>query len=191
MSNRFRAGFTLVELMVTIAILAVLTMVAITSYKYYVRRARAQEGKNLLLEIKMKQEHYFSTYTSYVDTASSESTLYPGSTQHPKTANGTPDTTMYDWSTMDCTSPSTQTLGWCALGVRPQGPTYFRAVTLGWNKAKGSTPPSSSYGIVSNMNFTKRWYYAAVHGDMDEDGTMSTFIITSQAREIVEINAME
>ena len=116
-------GFTLVELMVVVAILAVLTMVAITSYKYYIRRARSEEGKAMLMEIKMKQEHFFSTYSYYMSSAANENSLYPAATQNPKTSSGSSDKTMYDWSKMNCAAPAAGEVGWCNLGFRPQGPT--------------------------------------------------------------------
>lgn len=184
-------GFTLVELMVVVAILAVLTMVAITSYKYYIRRARSEEGKAMLMEIKMKQEHFFSTYSYYMSSAANENSLYPAATQNPKTSSGSSDKTMYDWSKMNCAAPAAGEVGWCNLGFRPQGPTYFRAVTIGWNKTLGNTPPASTYGIVQGMNFNRRWFYAAVHGDMDLDGTLSTFIITSQSNAIITDREIE
>ena len=41
------------------------------------------------------------------------------------------------------------------------------------------------------MDFSKRWFYAVAHGDMDGDGTLSTFIVTSQSREILSSNEKE
>jgi len=182
-------GFTLIELMVVVAIMAVLAIVAVASYKYYVRRARLSEAKSLLQEIKMKQEQYFSTYSQYVSTASSEATWYP--TTNPPMAGGDSDKTRWDWSKLNCTTPTSATQGWCDLGFRPSDSTYFRFVTVGWNPTKGTTPATSSYAIVTSMDFTKRWYYATAHADFDQNGTYSDFIVTSQTNEVISINEME
>jgi len=186
MHNQSR-GFTLVELMVTVTILAVLTMVAITSYKYYIRRARSEEAVELLHEIKMKQEQYFSTYSQYID-AGTEATPFP-------TTNAPNDNTMWTWAALtagcDATPPPANLIGWCHLGIQRSNPTYFRAVTIGWNKTKGSTAPTSNHTIVGNMTFNKRWYYAAAHGNFDTDSNWSTFVITSQHREVIKIDELE
>ena len=175
--------------MAVVAILAVLAIVAVTSYKYYVRRARLSEGKTMLQEIKMKQEQYFSTYSQYVSTASTESNWYPS--DHPPMASGEADKTRWDWGKLNCETPSSETQGWCDMGFKPSQATFFRFVTIGWNSTKGTQKPASAYTIVSNMDFTKRWHYAVAHADFDLNGTYSTFVVTSQTNEVVAFKEME
>lgn len=183
MKNQGGKGFTLVELMVTVTILAVLAAVAIASYKYYIRRARLEEGRDLIQDIRMKQESYFTSYSAFIDTASNDTTFFP--TKHPKTSGGADDETMWDWSELNsgCATPSTALKGWCHLGFRPKAATYFQFVTIGWNKKK-TGKPSTSHTLVSNMDFKKRWYYAvgrAVFGKQEY-----TFLMTSQHNHIEE-----
>jgi len=175
--------------MAVVAILAVLAIVAVTSYKSYVRRARLSEGKTLLQEIKMKQEQYFSTYSQYVSTVTTEGTWFP--TGHPAMASGDADKTRWDWAELKCATPSTATRGWCDMGFKPSQATYFRFVTIGWDATKGTQTPTSAYTIVSNMDFTRRWHYAVAHADFDLNGTYSTFVVTSQTNEVVTFKEME
>ena len=188
-------GFTLIELMVTVAILMVLTAVAVVSYKYFIRRARIQEGVELLQDIRMKQESYFSTYSQYVDTSTTEAEGGWFPKKHSKMGSGADDPTMWDWGQLnsDCgkATPDAVVLGWCHLGMKRNSPTYFRAVSFGWNKAKGTTAPSSGYELVKGMDFSQRWFYVVAHADMDQDGTFSTFLLTSQHNDIVKINETE
>lgn len=194
MSNK--KGFTLIELMIVVAILGVLTMVAITSYKGYVRAARAEEGKQLLLEIKMKQEQYFATYSQYVTSSTGEnsSDWYPPSSA--KVSNGHE----FDWSGLNCATAGTDVKkqAMCALGLKPGGSGSagkierlgaFRVATYGWSASNPT--PSSSYAFVNNMDLTQRWFYATVHADLDTDGTYSTFLITNQSDAIVTFNETE
>jgi type IV pilus assembly protein PilE len=69
-SRRARArdnGFTLVELVVTMVIAAVLAAIAIPAYSNYVRKAHRVEAKNAVLNIASLEERWFSTNNSYTD----------------------------------------------------------------------------------------------------------------------------
>ena len=64
-SNRMR-GMTLIELMVVLAIVAILSTIAVGSYRRYVLRANRTDATSALLRIQVAQEKYFlqnNTYT--------------------------------------------------------------------------------------------------------------------------------
>ena len=61
-------GFTLVELMVTVAILAVLSAVAIPMYSNYINRAKQADAIIGLKAAQMAQEQYFSENNAYSGT---------------------------------------------------------------------------------------------------------------------------
>lgn len=44
MNNKKKRGFTLIELMITVAIVGVLSAIAIPAYKTYVVKAKVSEG---------------------------------------------------------------------------------------------------------------------------------------------------
>ncbi|EMT4155356.1 type IV pilin protein [Neisseria gonorrhoeae] len=52
-------GFTLLELMIAVAILGILTLIAYPSYKTYIRRARLSEVKSTLLMNAQTMERYY------------------------------------------------------------------------------------------------------------------------------------
>jgi type IV pilus assembly protein PilE len=58
-------GFTLIELMAVIVIIAILTMIALPSYRESVMRARRAEAKELILSIAQAQERYYSANAKY------------------------------------------------------------------------------------------------------------------------------
>jgi len=60
-----QSGFTLIELMVTVAIVAILAAVAIPNYSDYVRRSQIQEATSNLLAMRTKMELYFQDNRKY------------------------------------------------------------------------------------------------------------------------------
>lgn len=58
-------GFTLVELMIAIVIVAILSAIAIPGYRSYVQRAQRAEAKTALLRVQGAQEKFFVQYNRY------------------------------------------------------------------------------------------------------------------------------
>jgi type IV pilus assembly protein PilE len=67
-------GFSLIELLVVILIIAILAGIAIPSYHRYVVRAHRTEARRALLELAGKQERYFYSHNAYTDSLSLLST---------------------------------------------------------------------------------------------------------------------
>ena len=61
-------GFTLVELMITVAILSILAAVAIPAYSNYINRAKQADAIIGLKAAQMAQEQYFSENNAYSGT---------------------------------------------------------------------------------------------------------------------------
>lgn len=72
------SGFTLIELMVTVAIMAILAAVAYPSYQESVRKAKRTEGRAALMQLMQQQERIYSqqnTYVAFSSTSSNNSTF--------------------------------------------------------------------------------------------------------------------
>ncbi len=59
-------GFTLIELMITVAIVAILAAIAIPSYSEYLRRGRVTEAVSTLSGMRVKMEQYFQDNRTYI-----------------------------------------------------------------------------------------------------------------------------
>lgn len=61
-------GFTLIEVMITVAIVAILAAIAVPSYTEYVRRGQLSEAMNALSDYRVKMEQFFQDNRTYVGT---------------------------------------------------------------------------------------------------------------------------
>lgn len=59
-------GFTLIELMIVVAVVGILAAIAYPAYQEYVMRARRAEGQSLLSEAAARQERYRAQNGEYV-----------------------------------------------------------------------------------------------------------------------------
>ncbi len=65
---RTQKGFTLIELVVTMVIAAILAALAIPAYSSYVRKSHRTDAKTALLDMASLEERYFSTQNVYSQT---------------------------------------------------------------------------------------------------------------------------
>jgi len=79
-------GFTLVELMVVVAVIAILSSIAIPAYDQSVTKARRADAKVALMKLAQLQEAYFSNNNKYAVTLTE---LLPTSTEGFLSISGT------------------------------------------------------------------------------------------------------
>ena len=63
------AGFTLIEMMIVVAIVAILASVGLPSYQAYIRRGQMQEGFSQMSSFQLKMEQHYQDNRGYQDTA--------------------------------------------------------------------------------------------------------------------------
>ena len=64
--NARRGGFTLIELMIVVAIIGILAAIAIPNFLRFQLKAKSSEGKTNLAAIRTAEESYFAEYGVYV-----------------------------------------------------------------------------------------------------------------------------
>lgn len=67
LQGRVLKGFTLIELMITVAVIAILTTIAIPAYTNYVTSGKLTEAYVMLGDFRLKMEQYKQDNRSYVD----------------------------------------------------------------------------------------------------------------------------
>ena len=78
MKSKTQRGFTLIEVMVTVVIVAILAAIVYPSYQESVRKAKRAEGRSALLRDMQQQERDYSRMNSYIAFTSSSPGNYRG-----------------------------------------------------------------------------------------------------------------
>lgn len=66
-TTRSAAGFTLIELMIVVAIIAILAAISLPSYNAHILRGKRAEGRNAVIDLAAREERYFSDNNRYTD----------------------------------------------------------------------------------------------------------------------------
>lgn len=70
-----QAGFTLIEVMIVVAILGILSAIAFPSYQEHVRKARRVDAQTALMELSQFMERYYTSNGRYLSTQNKAPTL--------------------------------------------------------------------------------------------------------------------
>jgi type IV pilus assembly protein PilE len=65
--RRISAGFTLLEVMITVVIVGILASIALPSYNYFITRSRLTEATNTLSNMRTQMEKWFMDHRTYDD----------------------------------------------------------------------------------------------------------------------------
>ncbi|MFT4241071.1 MAG: type IV pilin protein [Acidovorax sp.] len=106
-------GFTLIEVMITVAIIGILAAIALPSYSDYVRRGRIPEATSNLQTTYAKMEQWFQDNKAYY--VSSSSTAACGVAMPGTSTTGTTGTLSY--FTFTCTPSSSTAYKVTATGI--------------------------------------------------------------------------
>jgi type IV pilus assembly protein PilE len=76
--QRYRSnfGFTLVELMITVAVVAILASIAIPTYRQYIIRGNRSAGESVMMDIANREQQFLLANRSYADKATLASNGY-------------------------------------------------------------------------------------------------------------------
>ena len=137
MKAKTQRGFTLIEIMVTVAIVAILAAIALPNYSAYVQRGKIGEAISNLAAMHMNMEQYF------LDSANHS---YAGG---PCT---TPPTGTY--FTYSCSIPTATTYTIVATGIASQGMSGF-TYTIDESDNRQTTAFPGASGLPASCWYTK------------------------------------
>jgi type IV pilus assembly protein PilE len=104
-------GFTLIEVMIAVAIVAILAAVALPSYRDYVTRGQLSEAHSQLAAMRVKMEQWYQDTRSYAGACTAGTTAaLPGN-------NGTADNTNIKYFNYACSNLAANTYTVTATGA--------------------------------------------------------------------------
>jgi prepilin-type N-terminal cleavage/methylation domain-containing protein len=165
--TRARAGITLLELLVVVAIIGILAAVAIPVFRVYITRSKAAEAANVLQGIRQAEEDFYGEFRRYTD---------PLDYMPDACANQSRDA-----------RPWVMGLGhpWLELGFAPDGPTYYSYQVLtsyAGGVFDGSAGPPDIGTDWTGPN--RPWFVAQACGDLDLNNVRANFYLSSANKNI-------
>ena len=148
LSTRRRSGFTLIELMIVVAIIGILAGVAVPSFINYQNSAKRTEAYSNLAALAVSQKAFYTERGQYVGVPLSE----PGFT-----AGSIPISTKRPVAPL--------TAAFASVGWTPDGQVFYDYELVSTNTANGADHPGCTCG---GGCFT-----ASAIGDLDGDGALA------------------
>jgi type IV pilus assembly protein PilA len=164
-----RRGFTLVELMMVVAIVGVLAIIAVVGYRKILNSSKVAEATNMVQAIRVAQESYHAETGAYAKVSGTlDDTKCPAVTPgHKITWDPTCNGGNLAWSTLPVHSDGALQFQYATVaGIATDG---LPAVPSGMDK-----PPS--FGSVAP---TTDWFAVAAKGDVDANGVYCRVVTTS------------
>ncbi|MDY0001841.1 MAG: prepilin-type N-terminal cleavage/methylation domain-containing protein [Polyangia bacterium] len=162
-------GFSIVELLIVVAVIGILSAVGVVAYNRYVNRSRQSEVFAMIGAIRSAQEAYKAESSRYLGTGTSETDFYPvlgSSGREPSRKSWDPAAHgKTSWQSLAVSSPSKGL--YCGYVV-----VAGAANDLTGAGARGIT-------LFNNQAPSRAWYYIRAECDFDgKSGTNSSYETT-------------
>lgn len=154
-TSRGTRGFTLIEMMIVVAIVGILATLAVVGYRKLVQSSHVTEATGMVQNIRVAQENYHSETQTYANVSNDLQSYYPAAPTYGLY-------TVWGGPCANCTGVT-----WAALPVHVDGPVTFGYATVAG--VAGAAIPAAP-NVAANpfpASVTTDWYVVAADGDLD------------------------
>jgi prepilin-type N-terminal cleavage/methylation domain-containing protein len=162
-SSSRRAGFTLVELMIVVAIVSIMAAVGFPSFSQWVKQSKTVEATGFLAEVKARQESYRFDFGRYCSVSANQDELFPAVT---------PTADLQEWTVAAMATGLGQ--NWTQLGAIPSGRSSRFVYSSVADAPFGSLPAARGFSDDRGYTNNDFWFITTARGDLDGDGLPMT-----------------
>jgi prepilin-type N-terminal cleavage/methylation domain-containing protein len=157
-------GYTLIELMLVVALVAVLATLAIFGYRKWVRGAHVAEGQDMVAAIRAAEERYYAENGAYLSVTTGLGDGYTYPSPHPSNF-----ATAWGGSCSTCVGS-----GYTGLGVTSSAPVFFGYSTIAdsTKTAQSLVGTKTTNGAtidLSQMGNGQPWYFVEADANISGD----------------------
>ena len=138
--SKRHGAFTLIELMIVVAIIGILAAIAIPNFVRFQLRSKSSEGKTNLAGIRTSEESYFAEYGTYINATASPAAL------------PTPHSSKQGFVNVMGVGAGFDQIGW-----QPEGQVYFQYDVV---RGAASDYTAGASADIDANNVNQRWSYA-------------------------------
>jgi prepilin-type N-terminal cleavage/methylation domain-containing protein len=172
MTRRAHGGFTIVELMITVAIVGILAAIGIVGYVKWVKKSKASEVGEIFAQFKAKEEVYQGEFGTYLSTG----TDVAGGGWPVIAASGEPKLKVIE----------PRPAAWVTLGLNPAHDLYCEYAAVA-----GQGAPGTAWGmtlIASSEEQARPWMYIHAFCDWQQGGAKSEYGMSANRTLLVTQN---
>lgn len=157
-----QAGFTLIEIMIAVAIVGILAGLAVMKFGKEARKARGTEVQAVFAELRNREEQYHLENGVYFSTGADEDATHPAT---PGAQSQLISPVPAGWTTLRVTPPMSRV--------------YCGYVVMAGRGGDGTNlgPKAADFGLAAAP--ATDWYYLLAHCDLDGNGARDGYYFAS------------